>query len=235
VISEKASVPRYPSLRSPVDVLFLFCCVALTADVLVPEIWGSLGKTKDYPLWFWAGQQVLQGKDLYPSDPHAYFDFIYPPLSAVLLAIPAWFGKIPLYACLAFLNAAAWWITAQLSHAMTGSGRTPGQWLLFFSGFVTLEFVFDQFDLGQPNLVLLAIMLYGFWLLQHRRPWMAGEHVRARHRDQGVSGRGVPLSRMAAAVGLARKHGDLYGRVPVRRSGAGPRLTAQCRGVEDLV
>ena len=72
-------------MRAPLDLLFLVCCIALTADVLVPEFWGS-GKTKDYPLWFWAGQQVLQGKDLYPSDPNGYFDFIYPPLSAVLLA-----------------------------------------------------------------------------------------------------------------------------------------------------
>ena len=78
---------RYPSLRASLDVLFLVCCIALTADVVAPEIWGN-GKTKDYPLWFWAGQQVLQGRDLYPGDPHAYFGFIYPPLSAVLLAIP---------------------------------------------------------------------------------------------------------------------------------------------------
>ncbi|WP_245286510.1 glycosyltransferase family 87 protein [Bradyrhizobium sp. ARR65] len=167
-------MPRLPSLRSPVDILFLFCCIVLTADVLVPEIWGTLGKTKDYPLWYWAGQQVLQGKPLYPNDPNAIFDFIYPPLSAVLLAIPAWFGKIPLYICLSLLNAAAWWMTAQLSHAMAGSGRVPGQWLYFFSGFVTIGFVFDMFDLGQPNLVLLAMMMYGFWTLQHQRPWMAG-------------------------------------------------------------
>ena len=164
---------RYPSLRAPVDILFLVCCILLTADVLVPEIWGS-GKTKDYPLWFWAGQQVLHGKNLYPDDPHSYFEFIYPPLPAVLLAIPAWFGKIPLYVCLSVLNAVAWWMTAQLSHAMAGSDRVPGPWLVFFSGFVTIGFVFDMFDLGQPNLVLLALMLYGFWLLQHERRWMAG-------------------------------------------------------------
>jgi hypothetical protein len=157
----------------PVDILFLICCILLTADVLVPEIWGS-GKTKDYPLWFWAGQQVLHGKNLYPDDPHSYFEFIYPPLPAVLLAIPAWFGKMPLYVCLSLLNAVAWWMTAQLSHAMTGSDRVPSSWLVFFSGFVTIGFVFDMFDLGQPNLVLLALMLYGFWLLQHERPWMAG-------------------------------------------------------------
>jgi hypothetical protein len=145
----------------------------LTADVLVPEIWGS-GKTKDYPLWFWAGQQVLHGADLYPGDPRAHFEFIYPPLSAVLLSVPAYFGKLPLYTCLSLLNAVAWWITAQLSNAMTGSGRIPGPWLFALPGFATVTFVFDMFDLGQPNLVLLAMMLFGFWLLQHKRPWMAG-------------------------------------------------------------
>jgi hypothetical protein len=169
----KLRVLRYPSLRAPLDILFLVCCLALTADVLVPEIWGS-GKTKDYPLWFWAGQQVLHGKDLYPSDPRAYFEFIYPPLSAVLLALPSYFGKIPLYVCLCVLNTVAWWMTAQFANTMTGSGRTPGPLLFALPSFVTITFVFDMFDLGQPNLVLLALMLYGFWLLQHERPWMAG-------------------------------------------------------------
>src|SRR5215475_9033545 len=174
VTPKKASLPRYPSLRNPVDILFLICSIALTADVLVPEIWGSLGKTKDYPLWFWAGQQVLHGRDLYPSDPNAIFAYIYPPLPAVLLAIPAWFGKIALYTILSLLNVAAWWVSGQLSHAMTGSGRAPGQLLYLLSGLVTISFVFDMFDLGQPNLVLLALMMYGFWLLRYERPWLAG-------------------------------------------------------------
>jgi hypothetical protein len=164
---------RYPSLRAPIDLLFLLCCIALTADVLVPEIWGH-GKSKDYPLWFWAGQQVLQGHNLYPDNPTDYFEFIYPPLSAVLLAIPSYFGKIPLYLCLSLLNIVAWWMTAQFSNAMTGSGRTPDPWLFALPGFVTVTFVFDMFDLGQPNLVLLALMLYGFWLLRDNRGWMAG-------------------------------------------------------------
>jgi hypothetical protein len=57
---------------------------------------------------------------------------------------------------------------------MTGSGRTANPWLFAAPGFATITFVFDMFDLGQPNLVLLAMMMYGFWLLQHARPWMAG-------------------------------------------------------------
>ena len=164
---------KYPSLRAPLDVLFLVCCVLLTADVLGPEIFGN-GKTKDYPLWFWAGQQVLQGGSLYPSDPNGYFDFLYPPLSAILLAIPSYFGKIPLYVCLSILNATAWWMTAQLSNAMSGSDRSPGPWLAALPAIVTVTFVFDMFDLGQPNLILLAIMLFGFWFLQHDRPWASG-------------------------------------------------------------
>ena len=164
---------RYPSLRAPLDILFLVCCIVLTADVLGPEIFGS-GKTKDYPLWFWAGQQVLNGGDLYPADPNAYFDFIYPPLSAILLALPSHFGRIPLYLCLSVLNAVAWWMTAQLSNAMTGSGKVLGPWLAALPAIVTISFVFDMFDLGQPNLILLAMMLLGFWLLQHGRPWASG-------------------------------------------------------------
>lgn len=166
-------MPRAPSLRAPLDILFLVCCVVLTADVLVPEIFGN-GKTKDYALWYWAGQQVLHGGDLYPSSAGEQFPFIYPPLPAILLAIPSWFGKVPLYLGLSILNAVAWWLTAQFSNAMTGSGRTPGPWLFALPGFATVTFVFDMFDLGQPNLVLLVMMLYGFWSLQHQRSLLAG-------------------------------------------------------------
>ncbi|MFC7695447.1 MULTISPECIES: glycosyltransferase family 87 protein [Bradyrhizobium] len=164
---------RTLSLRAPLDLLFLLCCFILAADVLGPEIFGH-GKTKDYGLWYWAGQQVLKGGPLYPGDIHQYFEFIYPPLPAILLAVPSWFGKIALYSVLSILNIAAWWYTGMLSNAMTGSGRTAGPWLEALPALVTVTFVFDMFDLGQPNLVLLAMMLYGFWSLQHQRSWLAG-------------------------------------------------------------
>lgn len=164
---------RWPSLRSPVDVLFLAACAGLSVYVLVPELWGQ-GKTKDYPRWFLAGQQILGGKDIYPSGVNDFFDFIYPPVAAVLLAFPSYFGKIPLYLSLLFLNAASWWMTALLSNAMSGTNESPGPWLAALPGFATLSFTVEVFDLGQPNLFLLALMLFGFWLLQGGRPWAAG-------------------------------------------------------------
>jgi Glycosyltransferase family 87 len=163
---------RYPSLRLLPDILFLVCCVALTAYVLTPEIFGN-GKGKDYPLWYWAGQQVIQGGDLYRRMTNGTLDFIYLPFAAALFAIPGYFGKIPLYLTLCLLNAGAWWITGQLSNAMTGSDQRPSPWLAALPGIITLPFVYDQFDLGQPNLILLALMLIGFWMLKDR-PWMAG-------------------------------------------------------------
>jgi hypothetical protein len=65
-------------------------------------------------------------------------------------------------------------MTAQLSNAMTGDGKVLNPWLVALPSIVTISFIFDMFDLGQPNLVLLALMLSGFWLLQHERPWSSG-------------------------------------------------------------
>ena len=146
----------------------------------------------------------------------------------MLLAIPAWFGKIPLYLCLSLLNAVAWWMTAQFSNAMTGAGRAPGPWLFALPSFVTITFIFDMFDLGQPNLMLLALMLYGFWLLRDAQAMDGRQHVCACHRHKGVSGRGASLSGVAAAVEGGRKHAGLPRRVPVRAAGAVPRHRAQC-------
>jgi hypothetical protein len=170
---ERPPVLRWPSLRQPLDLLFLICCLLLTADVLIPEIFGN-GKTKDYSLWYWAGRQVLENGDLYMRQTRGTLDFIYPPLPAVLLAIPSLFGKIPFYLALSILNSVAWAITSQLSNALAGSERIPAPWLAALPGFATVTFVFDQYDLGQPNLVLLALMLLGFWLMQKGRPVWGG-------------------------------------------------------------
>ncbi len=151
----------------------MVACVLLTLDVLVPEVFGQ-GKTKDYSLWYWAGQQILNGGDLYPKNVSDYFEFIYPPPAAILLALPSLFGPIPLYIFLCVVNAAAWWITSHLSNDMTGSGREPSPWIAAVPSFAMLTSIFDMFDLGQPNLLLLAMMLCGFWLMLKGRGWSAG-------------------------------------------------------------
>ena len=127
----------------------------------------------------------------------------------MLLAVPSCFGKIPLYLCLSFLNIVAWWMTAQFSHAMAGSGRKPGPWLEALPGFVTVTFVFDMFDLGQPNLVLLAMMLYGFWLLRDQRGWMAGSMFALATAIKVFPVAVLSLSGLATAMGDGRERGGV--------------------------
>lgn len=159
-------------MRRPLDVAFLLTCVIFTLIVLIPEIWGQ-GKSKDYPLWYWAGQQVLHRAPLYGKT-NGSLDFIYPPTGAILLALPAYLGKIPLYFLLALLNSIAWWMSGQLSQALATPEKITNQWLEALPALLTITFVFDMYDLGQPNLFLLMLMLFGFWWMQQRRPWAAG-------------------------------------------------------------
>jgi hypothetical protein len=57
---------------------------------------------------------------------------------------------------------------------MAGDDKILNPSLAALPSIVMISFTFDMFDLGQPNLVLLALMLWGFWLLQHDRPWSSG-------------------------------------------------------------
>lgn len=164
---------RWPSLRRPFDWLFILTCVVLAGFVLVPEIWGT-GKRHDYPLWYWAGQRVLEGGPLYERRLYGSMDFIYPPVAAILLALPSAFGKLPFYIGLTLLNVASWWIAGQLSQIMSGSNRTATPWIQAVPSFIVLAFVFDQFQLGQPNLFLLMLMLLGFWIMQRGWPFAGG-------------------------------------------------------------
>lgn len=165
---ELTEAMRWPSFRRPFDCLYMLACVVFTGFVFVPEIFGN-GKSKDYELWYWAGRQVLDGGPLYERSFAGMLDYIYPPVSAILLALPAALGKLPFYFLLSLLNALAWWVAGQISQMLAGADRIAPPWLEALPSFAVLVFVFDQFDLGQPTLVLLMLMLLGFLLM--RRGW----------------------------------------------------------------
>lgn len=164
---------KWPSLRRYLDIMFLLGCLVLVADVLGPELFGN-GKTKDYRLWYNVGQLVLQGKALYVTDGNGIFEYLYPPFPAVLLALPSYFGKLFLYSLLTLIGIICWWVSIQFSNAMGGSEDVPDRWVASLPAALTAVFVFDNFDLGQPTVILLALMLYGFWLMRRNANWAAG-------------------------------------------------------------
>jgi hypothetical protein len=154
-------------------ILFVVNALILLAVQLAPELFGA-GKDLDYPLWRWAGRQVLTGGDLYSLAGRTTFDFLYPPFAAVMLAPFSLFGPAFSILCIVLVTLASWWAAATLSDRLSGYNGPKAWWVVALPSFLLLPIIYETFNLGQPNLMLLALMLAGLALLQSERPWSAG-------------------------------------------------------------
>jgi len=155
---------------------FALVSLALVVEPVYPEIFGD-GKTMDYPLWYSVGQRMLHAGPVYlvfVDENEIGFDFLYTPFAALLLAIPSYFGKTAMVAILALTNLASWWAAIALSNRMAADGDDLSPFVVSLPVAVTLPFVYDQFHIGQPNLMLLALMLAGLFLLGRGREFWAG-------------------------------------------------------------
>jgi hypothetical protein len=155
-------------------VLWIFGFVLLVL-VTVP-IWHSIRghSTKDYWVWYQTGQTVLQGGEIYPDRWHK-FPFMYPPPCALFLAPIAALGQTGLVIALALVEAAAW-ISAIFFSARLATGEWRPAHLLVYvvPSLIMAAHVWGNFLLGQPSLVLLALMLGAFIALQRQFHWLAG-------------------------------------------------------------
>jgi hypothetical protein len=134
-------------------------------------------KNKDYPLWYKTGRIVLAGGTIYPRDQRE-FPFMYPPAAAALLGVASAGGELPLVIGLIVINSAAW-IAAVLLSVYLATGRALRQHPLLYA-FPTLcviPFIHDTYLLGQPNLLLLALMLGAFACLRRGRQAAAGSLI----------------------------------------------------------
>jgi glycosyl transferase family 87 len=157
--------------RAPL-VLFTLASAVLAAFPIIPELFGP-GKGKDYPLWFDVGQWVLHGRDLY-GEGEAAFRFLYPPFAALPLAGLSYFGRAPMIVLLTLVNIASWWVAIGASDRLAAENRPLPWWAPVLPSVLCIFFVYGMFLLGQPNLLLLAMMLGGLCLLQAGRSWSAG-------------------------------------------------------------
>ncbi|MFL5236915.1 MAG: glycosyltransferase family 87 protein, partial [Rhizomicrobium sp.] len=144
--------------------------------VLVPIRHSVRGhSTKDYWVWYQAGQTVLQSREIYPDPRWNKFPFMYPPPCALFLAPLAALGQTGLVLVLAVVNAAAWISSIAFSVRLaTGKWRGGDVLLYVVPSFTMGAFVWGNFLLGQPSLVLLALMLAAFVALQRKSDVVAG-------------------------------------------------------------
>ena len=152
-------------------VVLIFAGVAV-ANSIIP------GKSmKDYGLWHETGQRMLHGDAIYPVK-RSKFPFMYPPAAAALLAPVSVLGKTGLVVALAGITGAAWLASILLSVRLA-TGTWARQHLLLYAlpSLCVIGFVWSNFHLGQPSLVLLGLLLGAFLALQVKREPVAGALV----------------------------------------------------------
>jgi len=129
---------------------------------------------KDYQLWFDTARIILNGGDIYPAGHHK-FPFMYPPAAAEMLAPLSLLGLAGLIAVLVVLNSLAWWACSIWSARLTTNERRRQHVLLYLlPNLVIVLYVWASYLLGQPTLLLLALLLAGFLCLRTRQSWAAG-------------------------------------------------------------
>src|SRR5256886_8699338 len=127
----------------------------------------------DYELWYATGKNVLAGGDIYFFRAGKY-DFMYPPPCALFLAGASLLGQGGLIFLLVAINSAAWFCSAKLSAILAAGNRgTANPWLYLIPSLLVIVYIWSSYHLGQPNLVLLALMLDAFAALRAERELVA--------------------------------------------------------------
>jgi hypothetical protein len=117
---------------------------------------------------------VLAGDEIFLVRSGKY-DFMYPPSCALFLATASLLGQAGLILLLVAINSVAWFSSARLA-AILANGRRFGNnvWLYLIPSLLVIVYIWSSYHLGQPSLVLLALMLGAFVALRAQREVHAG-------------------------------------------------------------
>src|SRR5213596_1221403 len=100
---------------------------------------------------------------------------MYPPPCALFLACASLLGQGGLILLLVAINSAAWFYSARLSAILAGGmAGARNVWLYVIPNLLVIVYIWSSYHLGQPNLVLLALMLGAFFGLRASRQIIAG-------------------------------------------------------------
>lgn len=164
-------------LNSPVGFRVLMSIFIATAIVFSVVPLGDYFRGRsimDYRLWYDTGRDVLAGHEIFVLRSGKY-DFMYPLPCALFLAGASLLGQAGLILLLVTINSAAWFFSARLA-ATLAAGERPvtNAWLDLGPSFLVLVYIWSNYHLGQPSLVLLALMLGAFTGLRAKREIFAG-------------------------------------------------------------
>lgn len=166
--------------NSPVALRGLFWTFVATATAfsVLPLLRHLRGHSIfDYELWYATGKHVLAGDEIYFFRAGKY-DFMYPPPCALFLAGASLLGQGGLILLLVAINSVAWFYSAKLSAVLAAGHRgTTNPWLYLIPSLLVIVYIWSSYHLGQPNLVLLALMVGAFVALRAKREIAAGSLI----------------------------------------------------------
>jgi Glycosyltransferase family 87 len=152
--------------------IFLATAIVFSAVPMLQYFRG--GSILDYKLWYDTGKQVLAGGEIFFPRSGKY-DFMYPPPCALFLAGASLLGQGGLIFLLVVINSVAWFCSAQWTALLAAAGRcAQNVWLYLIPNLLVIIYIWSSYHLGQPNLVLLALMLGAFVTLRANREISAG-------------------------------------------------------------
>ena len=164
-------------LNSPAGFRVLLLIFILTAIVFsaVPFLHYFRGRSiMDYELWYDTGRHVLAGDEIFFLRSGKY-DFMYPPTFALFLAGASLLGQAGLILLLIAINSAAWFCSIRLAAILAdGQSHIKNAWLYLIPSLLLIVYIWSSYHLGQPHLVLLALMLGAFVGLRTKREIAAG-------------------------------------------------------------
>src|SRR5881398_1374343 len=167
-------------INSPAGFRALLVKFVVTAIVFsaLPLLRYFRGRTLfDYKLWYETGQHVLAGHEIYFFRSGKY-DFMYPPPCALFLAGASLLGQGGLIFLLVAINSIAWFCSVKLSAVLAaGSRNTTNCWLYLIPSLLVIVYIWSSYHLGQPSVVLLALMLGAFVALRRKCEIVAGSLI----------------------------------------------------------
>ena len=152
--------------------IFIVTAIAFSAVPLLHYFRGR--SILDYKLWYDTGKHVLAGDEIFLVRSGKY-DFMYPPSCALFLATASLLGQAGLILLLVAINSAAWFSSARLAAVLANGHRFVNNvWLFLIPSLLVIVYIWSSYHLGQPSLVLLALMLGASVALRAQREVSAG-------------------------------------------------------------
>jgi len=152
--------------------LFVMTAIAFSAVPLLHYLRGR--SIMDYKLWYDTGIHVLGGHEIFFLHSGKY-DFMYPPSCALFLAGASLLGQAGLILLLVAINSAAWFCSIRLAATLAdGQCHVKNSRLYLIPSLLVIVYIWSSYHLGQPNLVLLTLMLGAFIALRVKWEISAG-------------------------------------------------------------